>query len=65
MALVGEWSRERFSLEAADGDGRALFDSIVEKTVPGLWEDDLHDVTGIYVFECCRCARRRANWDMA
>jgi len=65
MAFVGQWSRQRFSEEAADGDGSALFSSIVERVVPGLWEDELHDVTGVYVFECCRCKRKRAHWDIA
>jgi uncharacterized protein CbrC (UPF0167 family) len=65
MAFLGEWSRERFAREAPDGNGRALFEAVVEEAVPGLWEDELHDVTGIYVFECCRCARRRAHWDIA
>jgi len=47
MAFLGNWSRERFGREAADGDGEALFKSIVEWVVPGLWEDELHDETGV------------------
>lgn len=64
MTYVGAWSRERFNDEAPDGDGRALFQEIVERTMPGLWEDELHDVIGVYVFECRRCGRRRAHWDV-
>lgn len=65
MAYIGAWSRERFDEEAPDGDGRTLFTKIVENITPGLWEDELHDETGIYVFECVKCARRRAHWDVA
>ena len=65
MIFVGQWSAEEFSRESKGGDGRALFDAIVEKPVPGLWEDELHDQTGIYVFRCAACGRRRAHWDIA
>jgi uncharacterized protein CbrC (UPF0167 family) len=64
MTYVGAWSRARFNEEAPDGDGRALFQKVVEGSMPGLWEDELHDVTGVYVFECQRCNRRRAHWDV-
>ena len=52
LVYLGAWSRERFSAEADDADGRALFDGIVEGIVPGSWEDELHDETGVYVFAC-------------
>jgi uncharacterized protein CbrC (UPF0167 family) len=64
MAFVGEWTRERFSREAEDGSGRKLFESVVEGVVPGLWEDSLGKPTGIYMFECLKCGRRRGNWDI-
>jgi uncharacterized protein CbrC (UPF0167 family) len=65
MVFVGEWSRNEFSRRAADGDGRRLFEEIVQDTVPGLWEDELHDITGVYVFRCPSCARFTAHWDIA
>jgi len=65
MNFIGTWSRERFVHEAIGGDGRDLFNKIVERAVPGLWEDRLHDVTGIYVFQCSQCLKRRAHCDIA
>jgi uncharacterized protein CbrC (UPF0167 family) len=65
MVFIGEWSREEFSRRAPDGDGRRFFEAIVEDTVPGLWEDKLHDITGVYVFRCASCGRLTARWDIA
>jgi hypothetical protein len=65
MVFKGAWPRERFTREAPDGNGRSFFESIVEDVVPGLWEDRLHDTTGVYVFRCSVCRRWRAHWDMA
>ena len=65
MIYVGSWSREQFSRRSPDGDGRAYFDSIVQNSVPGLWGDELHDITGTYVFHCPVCERLTANWDIA
>ncbi len=65
MVFLGEWSREEFSRRAPDGDGRRFFETIVEDTVPGLWEDQLHDITGVYVFRCASCGRLTAHWDIA
>jgi len=57
MVFVGEWSRDEFSSRAPDGDGRRFFYEIVQEPEPGLWEDELHDVTGIYVFRCPKCGK--------
>ena len=65
MVFIGEWSREDFVRRAPDGDGRRFFEKVVQDTVPGLWEDQLHDVTGVYVFRCPSCERVTAHWDMA
>jgi hypothetical protein len=65
MVFVGSWSRDRFSSEAPDGYGRAHFEAIVRDSVPGLWEDQLHDTTGIYVFRCSQCRGQKAHWDIA
>ncbi len=65
MVFVGEWSREEFSRRAPDGDGRRLFEEIVQDSIPGLWEDRLHDITGVYVFRCPQCGRLTAHWDIA
>jgi uncharacterized protein CbrC (UPF0167 family) len=65
MVFVGEWSREEFSLRAPDRNGKAFFENIVQDCVPGLWEDQLHDITGTYVFQCNTCSRLTAHWDIA
>lgn len=65
MIFVGSWSRADFSARAPDGNGRKLFEQVVEDVVPGLWEDQLHDDTGIYVFRCPTCSRYRGHWDLA
>jgi uncharacterized protein CbrC (UPF0167 family) len=65
MVFDGEWSREEFTRRAPDGDGRRYFEQIVQDTMPGLWEDQLHDITGVYVFRCSLCERVTAHWDLA
>jgi len=64
MVYVGQWSRQKFSEMAPNGDGRAFFDLVVRDVIDGLWEDTLHDTTGIYVFRCARCHKYSAHWDM-
>lgn len=65
MIYVGRWSQDDFASNSPDGNGRAYFEAIVQDAVDGLWEDELHDETGIYVFRCEACNRRTANWDIA
>ena len=65
MVFLGCWSRDDFTRNAPDGDGKAYFSEIIQDDMPGLWEDQLHDVTGIYVFKCQNCDRLKANWDIA
>ena len=65
MVFVGAWGRDEFSRRAPDGDGRRYFEQVVQHPVPGLWEDELHDITGVYVFRCPSCERRTAHWDIA
>jgi len=65
MVFLGEWSREEFSRRATDGDGQRLFEKIVQDPVPGLWEDELGDITGVYVFRCRSCDKLTAHWDLA
>ena len=65
MVFVGAWSRDDFSRRAPDGDGRRYFQAIVQDVVPGLWEDKLHDLTGVYAFRCTHCGRVTAHWDIA
>jgi uncharacterized protein CbrC (UPF0167 family) len=65
MIYVGSWSRDEFTHRAPAGDGKAFFTRIVQKPVEGLWEDCLHDVTGVYVFRCVDCHRLTAHWDIA
>ncbi len=64
MIYIGGWSRQTFSEMAPDGNGRAFFDSVVRDPVEGLWEDDLGDTTGIYVFRCAACRNYKGHWDM-
>src|SRR5437763_2936764 len=49
MLFVGSWSREEFTKRSPNGDGKRFFEDVVQDVVPGLWEDKLHDVTGVYV----------------
>lgn len=65
MIFIGEWSRKEFSRRAPNGDGHRFFEEIVQDTCPGLWEDNLHDSTGVYVFRCALCRRLTAHWDIA
>lgn len=65
MICLGEWSRDEFSKRAPDGDGQKFFNEIVQDVMPGLWEDALHDVTGVYVFRCSMCDALKAHWDLA
>src|SRR5262245_13338318 len=64
MVYVGQWSRQKFSEMAPDGNGRTFFDLVVRDVIAGLWEDKLHDLTAIYVFRCPRCHAHSAHWDM-
>ena len=65
MVFVGQWNRDDFVRHAPDHDGHRFFQQIVQHIVPGLWEDKLHDDTGIYVFRCPNCQRKTAHWDLA
>lgn len=65
MVFIGEWNREEFARRAPDGDGQRYFEEIVQDSVPGLWEDQLHDITGVYVFRCASCDKVTAHWDIA
>lgn len=65
MVYLGAWSRDEFQRRAPDGDGAAYFRSIVQDDIQGLWEDQLHDETGVYVFICPECKRKTAHWDLA
>jgi uncharacterized protein CbrC (UPF0167 family) len=65
MVFIGEWSREEFTRRAPDADGHRYFEEVVQNSVPGLWEDQLHDITGVYVFRCPSCESVTAHWDIA
>jgi len=65
MIYLGSWSRDEFTRRAPDGDGKAFFTKIVQNPVEGLWEDRLHDITGVYVFRCGDCGTLTAHWDIA
>ncbi len=65
MVFIGEWSREEFTHRAPNGDGHRYFAQVVQHNVPGLWEGQLHDITGVYVFRCPSCDRMTAHWDIA
>ncbi len=64
MYYIGTWSRNDFCKNASDGNGKKYFERIIQKNVNGLWEDTLHDRTGIYIFECQHCKSQRAVWDL-
>ncbi len=65
MVFIGEWSREEFKNRAPAGRARRYFEQIVQDSVPGLWEDELNEVTGVYVFRCPSCDKVTAHWDLA
>lgn len=65
MVFIGTWSRADFAARAPDSNGQNLFNEVVQDVVPGLWEDQLHDETGVYVFRCPTCGRLTAHWDLA
>ncbi|MFO1021972.1 MAG: CbrC family protein [Planctomycetales bacterium] len=65
MVFMGEWSRDEFTRRTPNSDGQQCFEEIVQDCVPGLWEDKLHDITGVYVFQCSACNRVTAHWDIA
>lgn len=65
MEFVEEWSREKFTRRAPAGDERRYFEQVVQDGIPVLWEDQLHDITGVYVFLCSLCERVTAYWDIA
>ncbi len=64
MVFIGEWNRDEFGRRAPHGDGRRFFEQVVQNSVPGLWDNQLHDITGVYVFRCPSCCRITANWDI-
>ena len=65
MVFIGRWDQARFEKEAADNRGKQLFEETVQGVVEGLWEDELHDITGVYVFRCQHCRKLTAHWDIA
>jgi uncharacterized protein CbrC (UPF0167 family) len=65
MVFVGRWDQARFEREAAGIPGKQLFAETVKGIVEGLWEDELHDITGVYVFRCQTCNKLTAHWDIA
>jgi uncharacterized protein CbrC (UPF0167 family) len=65
MVFVGRWDQARFEKEATAISGKQLFEETVQNIVDGLWEDELHDITGVYVFRCGHCNRMAAHWDIA
>ena len=67
MVFQGSWSREQFNARAKDGNGKALFEEIVEDLPPfDIWERfEPGSELCVYVFECATTGTLRANWDMA
>jgi len=65
MIFIGTWDNDDFARNAPDGDGRRLFDEIVSDPLTELWDDALHDITGIYVFRCSECRKLKSYWDIA
>jgi hypothetical protein len=65
MVFVGSWDRAEFARRAHDGNESTHMDRLLGKHVPGLWEDALHDTTGLYVYGCSVCGRETATWDIA
>ncbi|RCW39603.1 CbrC family protein [Paenibacillus prosopidis] len=66
---LGEWSQEKFELSSANRNGKEFQLSILEKEYRDRIEDeelfweDIGNDTAIYVFECLKCAHKRAQFD--
>jgi len=63
MTFVGEWHQEAFNRRAPDGNGEQLYYAIAADVPPGTWES-LGGSLAVYVFECKKCGKLRAHWDM-
>jgi len=64
MIFIGEWNRRGFMDNAPDGDGRRLFQEVMQEHADGMWESHFPDAAGIYVFRCPSCGRKTAYYDM-
>lgn len=64
MIFLGAWDAADFNHNAQNGDGRVLFEHIVEDKQPRMWEYGIGGGVCVYVFRCAACARLRAHWDM-
>ncbi|MFL5734539.1 MAG: CbrC family protein [Chloroflexia bacterium] len=64
MIYVGKWGQQDFESHDPNGDGRALFLSIVDGAHDGLWNDSERSYeVGTYVFRCPVCGKKKAHWD--
>ncbi len=63
MVYTGPWKRDDFESNAPDGDGRALFEKVVQEYTAEFWDQGFSDCTGIYVFKCNSCQRLTAHVD--
>lgn len=64
MTFLGAWDSDDFNRNAQGGNGRSLFEQIVEDQQPRMWEYGIGGGVCVYVFRCASCARLRAHWDM-
>jgi uncharacterized protein CbrC (UPF0167 family) len=60
MVYLGWWGREAFIQNAPDGDGKRLFEELIDDA-PELWNAVEH--IGVYVFRCAICQNLVAHWD--
>jgi uncharacterized protein CbrC (UPF0167 family) len=62
MTFIGEWNQEEFDRHASDGNGEALYYSVVEDIPADTW-DALGNSISVYLFQCKGCGKLRAHWD--
>jgi uncharacterized protein CbrC (UPF0167 family) len=66
MIFVGNWSEEKYSEIAPDGDTERLFREIIGDAGPegsDLWGSAAAGTISVYVFRCPECGRYRGHWD--
>jgi len=68
MVYLGEWDRADFCAHAAGGDGRSLFERIVQHIddfmTDRFWIHGDSSGQCVYVFRCPACGIHTANWEI-
>lgn len=67
MVYLGPWTPQDFWRHAPDGDGRALFNEVVQDAewLPEVLWDGKGEVWDTYIFRCAVCGQLAGHWDVA